>query len=797
MRTRRSFWKLIDPPVKSATAFPAMHPLGRNWAAKGFRQISIFAAGLLFWFSIPLSAQDPGRIQGVVLLPNGSPVHEALVLIVETGQETESDETGRFAFTSVEPGRYDMVAYSSAFTSQAQHVDVNPGQTVTIDFVLQLSPIQESITVTASGRHETTFEAVQSVNSLDSFDLAESMAPTIGEVLENEAGIAKRSFGPGSSRPVVRGFDGDRVLVMKDGVSVGSIGSQSGDHAEPIDPAGLERLEVVKGPATLLYGSSAIGGVVNAISRHHEMHKHRHEGARGHVSGVGGTNNEHLGGGASVEYGEGRWMFWAGGGGQSTGDYSTPAEVVENSGSRISNISGGFGFFPGSGYLTLGYTLNDGRYGVPYAGEFHGHGEEEDEEEEEGEVDLDYRHHSLRFDGGVEELGTFVESFRGVLSYTDWHHEEIEVSPAGGETVGTAFDNRQFIFRGVFEQREAGKLKGSFGFWGLNRDYRAVGEEALSPPVDQNSFALFCLEELGLKAVRLQFGARFEMTEYEPTAGVERSEDHDHQLLRAVSQGDLVFLPPRDFKGFSAGLGGRVSLWRKGALVANFTSGYRSPGLEELYNYGPHVGNLAFEIGDPNLSGERSNGLDLSLRHLSENLRAEANFFYYLMSDFIFLAPTGDVVDGLIEAKYQQADSRFHGAEFGLDFPLVNALWLNLGMDLVNAELKESGVPLPRIPPVRGRIGLDLRLGGLSIRPELTMAAAQDQVFLTEAPTPGYAVGNLKASYTFSRLHVAHQFSFSLLNIGNALYRNHLSFIKEFAPEIGRGIRFSYALRFF
>src|SRR5207247_745363 len=165
--------------------------------------------------------------------------------------------------------------------------------------------------------------------------------------------------------------------------------------------------------------------------------------------------------------------------------------------------------------------------------------------------------------------------------------------------------------------------------------------------------------------------------------------------------------PPRTFDGFSGAAGLRVSLWKNGALAANYSHSYRAPSLEELYNNGPHGGNATFEIGDPNLTRERGDGIDLSVRHSSGRLRAEANYFYYHLADFIFLAPTGNIEEGLIEANYAQGTSRYTGAEGRLEVGLHSNLWLLSKLDYVNAELTSTKIPLPRIPPFRGSVGIE------------------------------------------------------------------------------------------
>ncbi|MBI1983124.1 MAG: TonB-dependent receptor [Acidobacteria bacterium] len=265
----------------------------------------------------------------------------------------------------------------------------------------------------------------------------------------------------------------------------------------------------------------------------------------------------------------------------------------------------------------------------------------------------------------------------------------------------------------------------------------------------------------------------------------------------------------RSFTGFSGAAGIQVPLWSGGVVVANYTHSYRSPALEELYNNGPHPGNATFEIGNVDLNRERSDGIDLALRHQGRRLRAEANFFYYHIEDFVFLAPTGNLEEGLIEAEYLQAGSRFRGGEGSLEFGLLNNLWLLTGLDVVEAELTSSGAsrssglvtpsgtPLPRIPPWRGRAGVEFRHRGFSLRPQAIMAHSQDDFFTTETRTAGYTTFNMNASYTIARQHAVHVFSVTAFNLGDRLYRNHLSFIKDTASEIGRGVRVAYTVRFF
>ncbi|MGH9944446.1 MAG: TonB-dependent receptor, partial [Pyrinomonadaceae bacterium] len=596
------------------------------------------------------------------------------------------------------------------------------------------------------------------------------------------------------SRPVIRGFDGDRVLVLKDGIRTGSVGSQSGDHGEPIDVLSLERLEVVKGPATLLYGSNALGGVVNAVTRDEQQ---RHEGLRGYFSALGGTTNRQAGVSGGFEYGYRNFVLWGSGTGQRTGDYDTPAGPVPNSKSRVGNGEGGFGYFGDRGFFSAGYSYDDRRYGIPFAGLFEAEEEAAEavsaarakgggglvrplqEGEEPAEIDLDMRRHNFRLSGGFRNFDAFVTAMRVQLDYTDYQHKELE-----GESVGTVFDNDTFSYRTQFDQRKYQRLSGRFGFEGFARDYETVGAEALvQGPVDQKMFSVFGLEELDFERVKFQFGGRVETNRFRPS-------DPD--------------LPNRTFTGFSGAAGVRFTLYQGGALLANYTHSSRSPALEELYNFGPHIGTLTFEIGNPNLRRERSDGLDFSFRHSTRRVRVDASVYHYDIKNFVFLAPVDedgdgrvDIEDNLPVARYLQGDSRFLGADVGVDFDLNQFFGVNLGVDVVDAQLKDGDTPLPRIPPLRGRVGLDARYKGLSVRPEAVLVKDQDDLFPTETRTAGYAVFNVVGSYTLARPKYAHIFSVNAFNLGDRLYRNHLSFIKELAPEIGRGVRFTYTVRFF
>ncbi len=743
----------------------------------------LLTAFLAALFSSSVFSQT-ASISGKVTYADDSALDNASVQIVKLKISVATDLNGLYEIRDVPPGTYTIVVHQEGFSDSSKVVELKPGEAVRLDFSMKISALREEVTVTASGSEETIVESIASTTSVGVAAIAEKASSSIGEVLETETGVAKRSFGPGSSRPVIRGFDGDRVLVLEDGVRSGSVGSQSGDHGEAIDPLGAERIEVVKGPATLLYGSNALGGVVNVIGNDENV---SHEGFRGNMTVLGGTADKQAGVAGGLEYGHNAWLFRGSVSAQRASDYRSPIGYVENSASRSNSYSFGTGYFADKAYVNATYSFDLKRYGIPYAAYFEG----EDVADGLGslpvvdaDVDIRMRQHKFRLNGGFRNLANaFISGVQYNVDYSDYRHKEIETVD-GVDDVGTTFQNNTVSYRTMFEQTKTGKLSGRFGAEGFSRNYESVGlEQLIDGPVDHNSISFFGLEELTFERVKFQFGARVENNRYNPSNAM---------------------LVDRSFTGLSGSAGVNIGLWTGGAFVANYTNSYRAPALEELYNNGPHVGTVTYEIGNEELENERANGIDFSIRHLGDKLRFSAGYFYYHINNFVFLAPQDldgdgqvDIEDGLPVAKYSQANSVYYGGEFDVNYHFNDLFGIYVGGDIVRAKLIDPPTDLIRIPPARLKAGLDINYKGLNIKPEGIFANKQDKVFPLETPTAGYGIFNIAGSYIVGQQHFAHIFTFNAFNLTDKLYRNHVSYIKDLAPEIGRGLKVSYSIRFF
>jgi iron complex outermembrane receptor protein len=763
---------------------------------------------ILFSFFIStsvLSAQEQqwGTIRGTITDKNGMAASDAEVSIVELRRRTKSDAEGSFQFAQVPAGRYVIEVVSPRSGTVIETIMVQAGQDLKLDITLDRLVHTEQMVVTAGPEARSEAETYQPVEVLSGTELTEQLQPTLGETLSNQPGVNSTYFGPGASRPIIRGLGGDRIRVLQDGVGSGDASNTSPDHAVSLEPSIAERIEVVRGPATLLYGSSAVGGVVNVLDNRIPDYR-TDRPITGSVDLRAGTVSDETAGSLNLNGSIDNFGWHVDLSKRETDDYEIPgfAEehhdeeepghdeepgheeeqpfgILPNSFVESDGAGAGISYIGDKGFLGFAYSGFNTLYGVPG---HHHHEEEEhaedevraaqEEEEEPVRIDLNQRRYDVR--GGYNSAFGFFRALKLRLGVTNYEHAELE-----GEAVGTLFTNDSFETRVEALHKPFGSFTGSFGLQIANRDFTAVGEEAFLPPTDTSSWALFLYEEMGSGDLRLQLGGRFE-----------------HQDVDAETTG----INSRSFGGFSASAGVVYLPNEDYSLSAAFARSQKLPNAEELFSNGPHIATNAFEIGDPNLDTETSYGFDVSLRRLTGPVTGEVSFFVNRFNDFIFEQFTDEIEDGLQVFRYVQTDALFIGAEAHADIELIHAephhVSLELLGDFVRAEITDTDEALPRIPPFRIGGGINYQGRAFFGNIHLRYVDNQSRVSSFEEPTDSYTMLNANIGYRLFAGGMSHEFILRGTNLTDEEARNHVSFLKEVAPLPGRDISIIYKLMF-
>jgi iron complex outermembrane receptor protein len=725
-----------------------------------------------------LAAQAGTQVSGRLINSlSGDPIPGATITIEELTREVMSGPDGTFTFDNVPPGVYHLAVHAQGYSSRRTEVVAAAGGKpidLTVDPELHF---EEVLSVSPEARSQ--FESFQPTSVLAGQELSKALEMSLGATLESQPGVASRSFGPAPARPVVRGLDGDRVLILQDGQRLGDLSSQSGDHGVPINPAAAQRIEVVRGPATLLYGANAIGGLVNVITD--EIPTRPMMGTSGNFTVDLGTAANEAAGAGDVHVGNGTFAAHFGGGGRRSGDVATPLGDLDNSQSRNGFGNAGLSWTGAKSYVGGSYGYDDTKYGVPVV--------------EDGQVRLTPRRHAFSLRAGASGLPGAIDSYRATLAVRRYRHDELE-----GEEIGTSFTNNTSEIEVMGSHRAVGRMKGSAGGWFLNRAFDAVGEETLSPAVGQRGFAAFLYEEVTWPHVTFQFGGRVDHSRYDPDGESERS--------------------------FTTGSGSLGLLLRPAAahdrltVALSLARAARYPALEELFYFGAHPGNFAFEVGNPDLNPEHALGFDVALRWRSARVSGEVTYFRNNINDYVFRAPITDdefqrrlpafaarfagrgIGDGPVDAEdfpiveNVAADSILQGIESHADFQLGSGIAVELGLDYIRGTLEDTDEPLPRIPPLRFRGGLRYQRNAFQAGGDVTVTATQDRVFPTETPTDGYQLLRFFGSYSFVTGKTTNTITARLDNATNELYRNHLSLIKDLTPEMGRNFKLLYNVTF-
>lgn len=682
----------------------------------------------------------------------------------------------------------------------------------------------DKFVVSAGPDPKTSFDLAQGTSVLVGDELRRAVQATLGETLSSTPGVNSTYYGPGASRPVIRGLGGDRVRILGNGVGALDASSVSPDHNAALEPLFASRIEVLRGPSTLLYGSSALGGAVNVIDN--RIPEVSPSGAPAPAHGVlelraGGPARER----AAVltsGFAERNFALQLNALQSSTRDLAIPGVAridadappasdqphgtLPSSDSRTfsGSLGGAYGWKAGR----LGLSLGDYEtvYGVPTG--------------DDPPTSINLKQKRADFSAELTQPFGIFRGARARLGLGDYNHAEL----SGGSTVNTLFKNKALEGRlelpHLLFTSPLGDLTGTLGAQTARSDFSAEGDEVVTPPSLTQSAALFAVEELKLSPrLTLQFGARLEaqsicLGEVDPAfssfpAGSATSGSASGTAFPGLADYRIRSGQRKEFAGLSASLGAVFYPAKDWSLGVALASTDRLPTAQELFSNGPHGGTGAYEVGTPSLDRERSLGLDVSLRRRAGVVTGSVSVFANRFSDYIFESelpanaiPASANPDGLTPFRFIARDAEFYGAEAELMFQLLERdaqhLHLTLFSDTVRATQTTDDEALPRTPPLRYGAKLDYENGALSAGLAVRRAQAATHLAPGESATAGYTLLTAHLGYLFTT--GANRPSYELFargtNLTNATAREHTSFLKAFAPLPGRGVLIGVRLLF-
>jgi iron complex outermembrane receptor protein len=639
--------------------------------------------------------------------------------------------------------------------------------------------------VTSSALDRAADEIAQPASVLGGSRLDVARQSSLGETLSGEPGVSSTYFGPGASRPVVRGMGSDRLRVLTSGVGTMDASVVSPDHAVSIDPLLVDRIELVRGPATLLYGGSAIGGVVNVIDSR-VLEEKPARSMQGRIETRFGSATDERSGAGVFTGGADEWAWRLDGFTRQTDDVRIPSfgptdalrdeleaedepvsnGVLINSATRSDGAGFGLTRFLGengaAGHAGVSYSGFNSRYGTV------------------AEPDVTVQLRQRRWDVHAELMQptAWLRAANFQLGVADYGHTEFE-----GAEVGTVFQNRGYEGRLELLHAPVGPVTGAIGLQASRSDFEAIGEEAFLPPSVTTNRALFVYEEWKRGGnLSWELGGRVEQQKIAPDAASGLA-GRDETLLSF--SGGTIWRLPNDY-----------------ALALSLTRSERAPNAQELFANGPHVGTDAFEIGDAGLTPEKVAGVDLSLRKRAGFLTGALTVFANRFDGFIFEQATGadDADSGLPIYRFQQGAARFVGAELEVIAHVLETKTaraeLRFTADTVRAENLDADRPLPRIPPSRVGVAADWHTGPWSFTAEVRTAGRQDRTAENETATAGYALVNASIARRVELGGVQAELFARGTNLTDATARVHTSFLKDIAPRPGRdvtvGVRFVF-----
>ncbi|MCY7339403.1 MAG: TonB-dependent receptor, partial [Sphingomonas bacterium] len=648
----------------------------------------------------------------------------------------------------------------------------------------------ETDVVVVTGTRTRADDVLGDVAVLGGQDLAAELRSTLGETLSSQPGISTSGSGPNVARPVLRGLSGDRIRILTDGIGSLDVSSSSSDHAVAINPLTAESIEILHGPAALLYGSSAIGGVVNVIDSRIPRRIPDAGVSAQALLGYGTAADEKLANGEInvalgkhlVAHGD---LNWTRNGDLRTGGFtlaeplrraaaaSPDAEVralaelkgtMPNSDGRTFEAAGALAYVDGALNIGASVTRHTAYYGVPIR-----YSIDPAIEAEATHIDV----HQTRYDARAEiPLSGRLSQLRLRGGYSDYNHAEVG---ADGEIASRIF-SKGGEGRLDLVQRDRGGWGGTSGVQLVDIRQRIEGDEQFLPPTDQKTLGLFTLQHDEFGALRIEGGVRFERSKLDAAASP------------IVGNPDLS----RRFSTLSLSAGTSYALSRTWKLGLNLARSQRAPSTEELFANGPHGGNASFQVGNPDLGIERSIGFEASVKHRSRSIDAGVTFYGNRFANFLYQSPTGTIVDDLPVYQARQGRASYVGFEAEAQARLGKAGGIEWGLEAVadatRITIKQVG-PAPLIPPLRLQGAVTAKRGRVGGRIEVERYSAQRRAASFETPTTGFTLVN--ASIDWQPITDRPELNLTLAanNIFDAEARRHSSLLKDYAPLAGRDFR--------
>ena len=662
-----------------------------------------------------------------------------------------------------------------------------PADSAPVAIPVDASPGQE---IVVRGTRRRQDDILGDVSVLGGADLAANLHSTIGETLAKQPGVSTSGSGPNVARPVLRGLSGDRILILVDGIGSLDVSAVSSDHAVAINPLTADSIEVLHGPAALLYGSSAIGGVVNVIDARIPRRVPTGPVHVAALAGYGTAANEKLAnalvdvplGGHFVAHAD---VNWSKNDDLRTGGFilskprraqaaASPDPTIRdlanlkgdlpNSDGRAFEAAGALAYVDGGLNIGASVTRHTAYYGVPVR-----YALDPAIEDERTHIDV----HQTRYDARAEiPLSGFLAQIKARGAYSDYNHKEIAADGA----VGSHVFQKGGEGRVDFVQRDHDRWGGISGVQYLDLRGHITGDEQYLPPTETRRLSGFTLQHVDRGPLRLEAGARVERSTLTADAST------------VVGNPDLT----RRFTSLSLSAGATYQFAQDWKIGLNVNRGQRAPSVDELYANGPHGGNASFEIGDPDLGLEKSLGFEASLRHIGGPVDVTATVYGAHFSNFLYQVPTGTIVGNLPVYQFRQGRANYMGFELQADAPLgtfAGIAWnIEGSADATRVTIKGFG-PAPLLPPLRLLGSLNGKRGAVGGRIEVERDFAHNRTAPLETSTPGFTLVNGGLDWQPLKARPDLTLALALDNIFDVEARRSTGLLKDYAPIGGRDLR--------